>query len=54
LGPIVKEKKFSGTVAEDFIRKGIEASSIIKIIPDHIIMKEYPPNFTVKRFEWRK
>jgi nitroimidazol reductase NimA-like FMN-containing flavoprotein (pyridoxamine 5'-phosphate oxidase superfamily) len=54
LQPLVKEKNLTGKDAENFIRKCIEANSFIKITPDHIILKEYHPDFSMKKYEWKK
>ena len=54
LEPMAQEKNLEGKEAEAFIKKLTEASSIIKIVPDHFILKEYPPNFTMNKYEWRK
>jgi len=52
--PMAKEKNLSEKEEKAFIDRLIQAHSFIKILPDHIIMKEYPPNFTMQKYEWRR
>jgi nitroimidazol reductase NimA-like FMN-containing flavoprotein (pyridoxamine 5'-phosphate oxidase superfamily) len=54
MSPIIKEKGLSAADAEKLIRKGMESLNLIKISPHHIIVKEYHPDFTLKKYEWRK
>jgi len=54
MSPMIKEKGLSGADAEKLIRKGMESLNLIKISPYHIILKEYHPDFTLKKYEWRK
>jgi hypothetical protein len=53
MSPMIKEKGFSYSEAEKMIKKGMESLNLIKISPYHIILKEYHPDFSLKRFEWR-
>jgi len=50
----IKEEGVTGKAAKKMVEEGLYAHNIIKIIPDHIIYKEYPPNFTVRRYEWKE
>lgn len=54
MSPMIKEKGLSAVDAEKLIRKGMESLNLIKISPYHIILKEYHPDFTLKKYEWRK
>jgi nitroimidazol reductase NimA-like FMN-containing flavoprotein (pyridoxamine 5'-phosphate oxidase superfamily) len=50
----IKEEGVTGKTAKKMVEEGLYAHNIIKIIPDYIIYKEYPPNFTVRRYEWKE
>jgi hypothetical protein len=52
LTPMVIEKNLQAEAAEQFVRKNTEACSFIKIIPDKIILKEYLPDFSMRKYEW--
>lgn len=54
MGPIIKEKNLSEEAAAKMLKKGIESLNIIKISPNHIILNEWHPGFTAKKFEWKK
>ena len=54
LEPIAQEKGLEGTEARAFIVKFIEACSFIKITPNHMILKEYRPDFSMGKFEWKQ
>jgi len=54
LEPVAQEKGLEGKEARAFIVKFIEACSFIKITPNHMILKEYRPDFSMGKFEWKK
>ena len=54
LEPIAREKGLEGKEAQVFMDKFIEACSFIKITPHHMILKEYRPDFSMGKFEWKK
>jgi nitroimidazol reductase NimA-like FMN-containing flavoprotein (pyridoxamine 5'-phosphate oxidase superfamily) len=54
MSPMIKEKGLTAPEAEKLITKGMESLNLIKISPDHIILKEYHPDFLLKKYEWRK
>ena len=54
MGPMISEKGLTAVEAEKVIRKGMESLNLIKIVPVHIILKEYHPDFSLKKYEWRK
>ncbi|MEI6126734.1 MAG: pyridoxamine 5'-phosphate oxidase family protein [Pseudomonadota bacterium] len=54
LAPMIKEQKLAGDEAEKFIKKMLSASCFIKIVSEHILLKEYYPDFSMKKFEWMK
>ncbi len=54
LQPIAEGKGLSGKSSEEFINKFISSCSFIKLSSEHIIYKEYPPDFSMHKFEWRK
>jgi hypothetical protein len=53
LSPLTKGHNLSGEALEKFYKKGFESLNIIKITPDHIILKEYHPDFSSKKHIWR-
>lgn len=54
LSPVIKAKGLTAAEADRLITKGMESLNLIKISPAHIILKEYHPDFSLKKFEWRK
>ena len=54
MSPMIREKGLTAAEAEKLIRKGMESLNLIKISPAHIILKEYHPDFSLKKYEWRK
>mgnify|MGYP001113114535 CR=1 FL=1 len=53
LSPSVKDLNLSGEALEQFYKKGFESLNIIKITPDHIILKEYHTDFSSKKHVWQ-
>ncbi len=53
LSPLTKSQHLSGEALDKFYKKGFESLNIIKITPDHIILKEYHPDFSSKKHVWR-
>jgi hypothetical protein len=51
--PFIKAKNLSKNEAEAMLKKGIESLSIIKITPNHIILKTFNPDFSLQKFEWK-
>lgn len=54
MSPMFAGKNLSETEVEHLLKRGIQSLSIIKITPDHAILKEWHPDFSVRRFEWKK
>jgi len=54
LEPIAQEKGLEGKEARAFIVKFIEACSFIKVSPNHMILKEYRPDFSMGKFVWKR
>ena len=54
LGPAVTAQNLQGEAAELFIAKNTDACTLIKIIPREIILKEYYPDFSFKKYVWIK
>lgn len=52
LEPEARSRGLSGCAAQTFIENFINACSFIRITPARIILKEYPPDFTIRKFEW--
>jgi hypothetical protein len=53
LSPLTKGQNLSGEALEKFYKKGLESLNVIKIMPDHIILKEYHPDFSSQKHVWR-
>lgn len=53
-GPKLKEQNLTGKAAEAMVKKITETLSLIKIVPYHIVLREYHPDFSGARFEWKK
>jgi hypothetical protein len=54
ISSMIKELKLTGKAAEAMIKKVTETHALIKIVPHHIILREYHPDFSTPKFEWRK
>jgi len=54
MGPMLRDRNLSDTEAEQFLKRGLESLTLIKIIPEHIILKEWHPDFSMRRYEWKK
>jgi hypothetical protein len=54
LSPFLQEKNLTGKTADETVIKFLSALNIIKIIPQHIILKEYHPDFSMHKYEWKK
>lgn len=52
LEPEARSRNLTGSDAQAFIENFIRACSFIRITPTRIILKEYPPDFTIRRYEW--
>ena len=52
--PMIKAQNLSEQEVEQMVKKGLESLNLIKIIPEHVILKEWNPNFTVNKYEWEK
>jgi len=54
LSPLLREKNLTGAAADETVKKFLSALNLIKIIPQHIILKEYHPDFSMIKYEWKK
>ena len=54
LSPMIKRRNLSDSEAKQMIKKGLESLNLIKITPEHIILKEWNPDFTMNKYEWKK
>lgn len=52
--PMIREQKLSGKEADAFVQKGLEMLTLIKIVPYHVILREYHPDFSMPKYEWKK
>lgn len=53
LYPMTKGQNLTSEELEKVYKKGLESLNIIKITPHHIILKEYHPDFSSKKYDWR-
>jgi hypothetical protein len=54
MSPLLQEKNLTGTAADETVKKFLTALNIIKFTPHHIILKEYHPDFSMIKYEWKK
>jgi len=47
-------KKLSGKDAEEMVEEVLYMHNFIKITPEHIILKEYHPDFSMQKHEWKR
>ena len=52
--PVLKGKKLSKEEKKAIIEKIVASLNLIKITPDHIILREYRKDFTMPKYEWKK
>jgi len=53
LKPEVKGKKMSEKEKKVLADRFLSSINMIKITPDHIILREYLPDFTMPKYEWK-
>jgi len=51
--PMLHGKNLSEAESEIFLKRGLESLTVIKITPDHAILKEWHPDFSMNRYEWK-
>lgn len=54
MAPMAKAKNLSRQEAAAMIQKGLGSLNLIKIVPHHLILKEYRPDFSLRKYEWKK
>ena len=54
LSPMLKQSNLPDNQANQMIKKGLESLNLIKITPEHIILKEWNPGFSMHKYEWKK
>lgn len=54
MSPMLAGRNLSGKEAEQFLKRELESLSVIKIKPDHAILKEWHPDFSMNRYEWKE
>jgi len=54
LSPMIKQSNLPDNQASQMIKKGLESLNLIKITPEHIILKEWNPDFIMNKYEWKK
>ena len=52
--PLLKNKSLSDKDKKAVVEKILYSLSLIKIIPDHIIVREYHTDFSAPKYEWKK
>ena len=52
--PLLKNKSLSDKDKKAVVEKILCSLSLIKIMPEHIIMREYHTDFSAPKFEWKK
>jgi len=54
LSPMIKQSNLSDSETKQMVKKGLESLNLIKITPEHIILKEWNPDFSMNKYEWKK
>ena len=54
LSPMLKARSLSGKAADETVIKFLSALNLIKITPQHIILKGYHPDFSMHKYEWKR
>lgn len=54
MSPFLQEKNLTGKAADETVKKFLGALNLIKFTPHHIILKEYHPDFSMIKYEWKK
>ena len=52
--PLLQNKELSDKDKKAIVEKLLCSLNLIKIIPDHIIMREYHTDFSAPKYEWKK
>jgi len=52
--PLLQNKRLSDKDKKSVVEKILHSLSLIKIIPEHIIMREYHTDFSAPKYEWKK
>lgn len=52
--PLLQNKKYSVKDKKAIIEKILFSLNLIKITPDHIILREYHTDFSAPKYEWKK
>lgn len=52
--PMMEGKELSEKETEQMVKKGIDSLNLIKITPNHIILKEWNTDFSMNKYEWKK
>lgn len=52
--PFLQNKRLSDKDRQAVVEKILCSLNLIKIIPDHIILREYHTDFSAPKFEWKK
>ena len=52
--PLLQKRGLSAEQKKVMVEKILSSVTIIKITPDHIILREYHPDFTMPKYEWKK
>lgn len=53
MSPILKRQKVTGNDAEEMVKRATEATFLIKIIPNHIILREWHEDFNILKYVWK-
>ncbi len=52
--PMLAGRNLSAPEYERMLKRAIETLNVIKIIPERVILKEWNPDFSMNRYEWKK
>jgi len=54
MGPMLAGRNLSAQEYERMLKRGIETLSVIRIVPERAVLKEWNPDFSMNRYEWKK
>jgi hypothetical protein len=54
MGPMLAGRDLSAQEYERMLKRGIETLSVIRIVPERAVLKDWTPDFSMNRYEWKK
>lgn len=54
MAPMLAGRNLAAREYERMLKRGIETLSVIRIVPERVVYKEWNPDFSMNRYEWKK